>query len=151
MKDKIWSSNVRLYFLGLLGAAIIIDSLIEPLIGLHEYTSVWNLTGISIAGDPLIVFLQYPLTVGIWILAIRAIQIKSSWTWRKSYYLGFTGIAAVEEILNQYVIRLWTYSDKIAWTGSFWINLPVIILLGWITWILLGDLLATGIENAWHR
>jgi len=142
--ERFWSPAVKRYYVAVLVAAVVIDIVIEPWLDLHRYTKIWNVTGVVIRGDPLFVDLQYPITAAIWVGIPRALQRLTNWRWRVAYYGGFVVVAIGEELLNKYVVRFWYYTDRIAWTDSFWVNLPIIILLGWLTWALLGDLIATG-------
>lgn len=144
---QLWTRPVKRYYVALVGAALLIDAGIEPYLGHHYYADIWSVTGVTVQGDPLLILLSYPVTALVWLGIIRALQLISGLGWRTAYYSGFTVIGIVEEVFNQYIFRLWTYTDRVAWTDSFWVNLPIIILLGWIAWIAVADLFVVAYDR----
>lgn len=145
---RFWTETVKRYYIAVIIASLLMDVVVEPFFDFHHYTDIWQVTGVTVQGDPLFVLLQYPLTALIWVGVPRLVQIYADVNWRSAFYTGFVLLAIVEEVINEYIIQFWTYTENIAWTNNFWINLPIIIVLGWLTWAVLADLIATGYSES---
>ena len=140
-REPLITPDVRAYFLAMLIFVIVLDFVIEPMLKLYTYSNLWYVTGITINGKPLLLLIEYPLAVALWIGAARLVQRSLRWGWRRAFYGTFLAFAILEELFNNFVVRLWTYSGCVLWTGNFWLDLPPRLVFGWMLWALLVDVI----------
>lgn len=133
--------DVRAYFLAMLIFVIVLDYAIEPMLDLYTYSNLWYVTGITINGKPLLLLVEYPLAVALWIAGARFVQRSRRWGWRRAFYGAFLGFAILEELFNHFVVRLWTYSGRVLWTSNFWLDLLPRLVFGWMLWALIVDVI----------